>query len=254
VKEESTVRILLVDDELPILTTLAANLELDDFEVTTAPNGQVALEVFRRERFDLVLTDVRMPGMNGVDLFREIRRIRAECPVVLMTAFALEGLVHDAIVEGVFTVLPKPFEVERVAASLNRAARAPIVLVVDGNAALGRALADGLRASNLRVEHAPDADRAISTIRGGTVDVCVVDMHLAGSDAPALMERIRGLDATIVQIALAGHEASVLVRQAAARGSFACLEKPVDPQALVEVIARARGAAAQGTLAPRGIR
>src|SRR5271166_5091781 len=99
-------RILLVDDEQSLLMTLAANLELDGLDVTTAESGQRALELFESEPFDLVLSDIRMPGMNGVDLFRRIRAQRPECPVVLMTAFALEGLVQEAIAEGVFTVLP----------------------------------------------------------------------------------------------------------------------------------------------------
>src|SRR6185437_3367023 len=97
----STMRILIVDDERPILLTLAANLELDDFEVATAESGAAALELLARETFDLVLSDVRMPGMNGVELFRRIRQLRPDCPVVLMTGFAIEGLVYDAVAEGV---------------------------------------------------------------------------------------------------------------------------------------------------------
>src|SRR5215471_5132373 len=98
-------RILLVDDEQSLLLTLAANLELDGFDVTTAESGEHALKLFEREAFDLVLSDITMPGMSGIDLFRRVRSQRPECPVVLMTAFALEGMVRDAICEGVFTIL-----------------------------------------------------------------------------------------------------------------------------------------------------
>jgi DNA-binding NtrC family response regulator len=233
-------RILLVDDEQPILMTLAGNFELDGFEVRTAARAEAAIELFRREPFDLVLSDVRMPGMNGLELFRRIREIRSDCPFVLMTGFALEGLVHDAIVEGVFTVLAKPFDVQDVVSALTRAARDPIVLVVEGDGDTGCATAEALRASHVRAAHESDVEQAIDTVRQRVVDVCVVDMDLGGGDALRLMDRVREVDPAIVFIAVAGHDAPRKVREAAARGSFACLHKPVNPPDLTTVIARAR--------------
>src|SRR5687768_8603866 len=99
-------RVLLVDDEGSILLTLAANLELEGFEVECANSGAQALDLIERQHFDLVLSDVRMPGMNGVDLFRRIRSKNTDIPVLLMTGFAIETLLEDAINEGVFAVLP----------------------------------------------------------------------------------------------------------------------------------------------------
>src|SRR4051812_27308376 len=107
---KSQIRILLVDDEPSLRMTLGANLEFEDFLVTEAESGERALELFEQSPFDLVLTDIRMPGISGVELFRWIKRLRAETPVVLMTAFAQESLVSAAVAEGAFTVLSKPFE------------------------------------------------------------------------------------------------------------------------------------------------
>ncbi|HUS67503.1 MAG TPA: response regulator, partial [Kofleriaceae bacterium] len=76
--------VLLVDDEEGLRTTLAANLELDGFDVVEAADGIEALAHARRRAFDLVVTDIRMPGMNGVDLFRAIRGLHPRVPVVLM--------------------------------------------------------------------------------------------------------------------------------------------------------------------------
>jgi DNA-binding NtrC family response regulator len=234
-------RILLVDDEGGLLMTLAANLELDGFEVTTAENGQRALELFRSEVFDLVLSDIRMPGMNGVELFRRIRALKPECPVVLMTAFALEGLVEDAIHEGVFTVLPKPFDIDHVVGALTRAIRSPVVLVVDGDGAVAEATARALRACGVRATHVSGVDEALSVIRGGTVDVSVVDLDLQGARAVELMAQTRELDASIAHVAVAGRDVPSMMREAAASGLFVCLRKPVNPEELVDVIARARG-------------
>ena len=232
-----------------MLVTLAANLELDGFEVTTAASGPRALELLRRQDFDLVLSDVRMPGMDGVELLRRIRQTRPDFPVVLMTGFALEELVRDAIREGVFAVLPKPFEMSDVVAALTNAARGPIVLIIEGDSAHGSAIAEALRASNVRAAHHTVVEQALAVVREGSVDVCVVDMNLPANGS-ALMDRIHEIDPSIVQIAIAGHDVPNLMRQAAAKGSFACMRKPLRPDDLLEVIARARAAkrAESGTL------
>src|SRR5215467_6623933 len=199
-------RILLVDDERSLLMTLAANLEMDGFDVTMAESGKLALELFEKEKFDLVLSDVRMPGMHGVELFRRIRALRPDCPVVLMTAFAVEGLVRDAISEGVFTVLPKPFDIEHVVGALTRALKSPVVLIVAGDARVAEELAEALRSSGVRAEHLTDGAKALEAVRRGKVDVCVLDLNLKGMTATELMSRIREVDPTIVHIVVAAQD------------------------------------------------
>ena len=233
-------RILLVDDEKSLLLTLAANLELDGFDVTTAESAQHALDLFETSHFDLVLSDIRMPGMNGVELFRAIRAKRPDFPVILMTAFALEGMVKDAIAEGVFTVLPKPFEVSHVVSALTTALKAPVVLVVDGETDAASAV-ELLHAAGVRAMHGTGgADQVLAEVRGGRVDVCVVDLELSGTSAPDLIDRIKKEDPSIAQIAIAGHDVAAVMRRAAASGVFLCLQKPVTAESLVEAVAKAR--------------
>ena len=238
-------RILLVDDEKSLLLTLAANLELDGFDVTTAESGQHALELFEASHFDLVLSDIRMPGMNGVELFRAIRAKRPDFPVILMTAFALEGMVKDAIAEGVFTVLPKPFEVSHVARALTTALNAPVVLVVDGEPDAASAV-EILHGAGVRAMHGKDAEQVLAEVRGGRVDVCVVDLELRGTSAADLIESIKREDPSIAHIAIAGHDVTAVVRQAAASGIFVCLQKPVTAESLVEAVAKARARSLTG--------
>ena len=125
--------------------TLAANLELEGHEVAEAATGEEALRLVRERPVDVVLTDIRMPGLHGVELYRHLRRERPGLPVVLMTAFAQESLVEDALAEGVFTVLHKPFDVAHLLATLRRAALAPEVLVVDDSQEVAEATVEGLR-------------------------------------------------------------------------------------------------------------
>jgi DNA-binding NtrC family response regulator len=232
-------RILVVDDEASVLITLAANLELSDFDVVEADSGARALELVAEQKFDLVLSDIRMPGMNGLDLFREIRARDAELPVVLMTAFALEGLVQDAIGEGAFAVVSKPFEIDHLVQALMAAMRHPLVLIVDDDHPVADSLAAALHGAGLRARAVFDGASALQAVKDGATDVCVVDMVMPTMTGAELIEKIREIDSHIACIAISGHDVPGLFQRAADK-VFTFMRKPIRPLELMQTIARAR--------------
>jgi len=235
-------RILVVDDEPSVRETLIANLELDDrFDVTGAESGAQALALVEKQPFEVVLTDVRMPGMNGVELFRLLTRARPGMPVVLMTAFALEGLVQEAVREGVFTVLPKPSQVDTVVHTLAQAARRPFVLVIDDEASLAFSTVESLRTAGVRALPAYDGEAAVHAVERGTVDVCVLDMVMPGLSTEDVVQLIRTRDDTIAFIAVLSDEAPASLMRLAARLE-GMLHKPVDVGTLIDAVAKARQA------------
>ncbi len=233
-------RVLVVDDESSLALTITANLELEGFEVVECRDGRQALDVIRARPFDLVLSDIRMPGMNGVELFREIRRLHPAMPVILMTAFALEGLVDQALREGAFAVLSKPFSIEHLIAVLSAAARRPAVLVVDDLRPVAESTAAALCAVGIRATAATDGPTAFAMVRAGGVDVCVVDMVMPGMDGAETIEAVHRHDPHILCIAISGHDAQELFRRAAAHVQT-IMKKPIDPGDLAIAVARARG-------------
>jgi CheY-like chemotaxis protein len=239
----SSPRILVVDDEPSVLMTMAANLELDGFTVVEASSGEQALELFAAQPFDLVLSDIRMPGMSGLDLLRRLRELKSDAAVVLMTAFALESVVQDALGEGVFAVLPKPCDLKHVAATLFRAARRPLVLVVDDVRGEAESVAEALCSAGVSARAVFDGASAVAAVARGDVDVCVTDLVMPGMDGAELVDRIRDTAPQVTLIPFSGYSVPEMMSRAAARGSFVCLRKPVDPRELVRLIARARGAA-----------
>lgn len=233
-------RILIVDDERSLRLTLAANLELEGFDVAQAQSGEQALDLIGKQEFDLVLSDIRMPGIHGVDLFRHIKRLRPGLPVVLMSAFALEQLVEQAIHEGVFTVLVKPFEVEQLVTVLVKAFRGQIVLIVDDKEQDATATAAALRGAGVKAQAVMGARDAIDVVSGGTADVCVVDLVLTDGTGPEVVSKILELDPSIAVIAVSGNSNDALLRKAAGTGVYACMQKPVDLRDLMHAIAKAR--------------
>ena len=90
---DATTKILIVDDEMNMRRTLAAILSDEGYEVATAATGEEAVDLCSREQFGIVLMDVRMPGIDGVEAFRQIRRHREGVRVILMSAFCVEHLM-----------------------------------------------------------------------------------------------------------------------------------------------------------------
>ena len=110
-------RILIVDDEDSVRLTLAANLELEGFEILEAVDGQNALEVLGNEQVDLILSDIRMPQLGGVDLLRRVKELDQPVPVVLMTAYFYDKdhVIKRSRLEGLENVLfKKPVDPDRL--------------------------------------------------------------------------------------------------------------------------------------------
>ncbi len=113
--------ILVVDDERNYLTILARILEEEGYRVSTADNAFAALELLSRERFALVLSDLKMPRMDGMEFFRRAREEFGELPFVILTAFATVETALEAMKAGVFDYLMKPFKNEEILLTVQKA-------------------------------------------------------------------------------------------------------------------------------------
>src|SRR3989339_1645905 len=114
------VNILIVDDQVNMLETFTDILRDKGYKVTTAEDGYTAIDKVKKQSFDVIFMDIKMPGINGVQTFREIKKINPKTAVIMMTAYSVEGLVKEAIEEGAYTVIYKPFEIERVVETIER--------------------------------------------------------------------------------------------------------------------------------------
>lgn len=232
-------RILVVDDESSILMTLAANLELEGFEVTGAESPAQAIELVAQLRFDLVLSDFRMPGMNGLELMRRIRMHDPGVPVVLMTAFALETLVREALGEGAFAVVPKPFSVADILAVTARALARPAVLVVDDDPGLLQTLVEAMELRGVKAVAAADPAAALEAVTRGGIDLCVIDMVMPTTSGPELIERLRAARPELAVVGISGRDVPEFLRLSG-RHLAGFMRKPFSPAALIEEIGKAR--------------
>ena len=107
-------RVLIVDDDNGIRFTLEGIIEDEGYSVRGAKDGYQAIELVKETSFHWVFMDIRMPGLNGLETYLEIKKISPDSNVVMMTGFSVEALVKEALEEGVYAVLHKPLPVEQV--------------------------------------------------------------------------------------------------------------------------------------------
>ena len=127
VAREGRQRVLVVDDEASIRELLAKTLALAEYEVDTAADGASALDRLRERRgaYDLMIADLRMPGMDGLTLIREVKQINASLPIIIITGFSTESSAIEAVNLGVAGYLTKPFRVPQVLAAAAKALGVP---------------------------------------------------------------------------------------------------------------------------------
>jgi excisionase family DNA binding protein len=114
-------RVLVVDDEASIRDLLAKTLALAEYDVDVAPDGRSALERMRLYPYDLLIADLKMPGMDGLAVIREAKRYKADLPVIIITGYSTESSAIEAVNLGVAGYLTKPFRVPQVLAAAAKA-------------------------------------------------------------------------------------------------------------------------------------
>jgi DNA-binding NtrC family response regulator len=119
----SAPRILIVDDEPDMLDNCSRILSRQGYACTTAGDGEAALGILERERPDLLLTDFKMPGMDGMTLLRRAHEIDPALPIIMITGFATIESAVAAVKEGAFDYLPKDFSVDQLRVAVDRALR-----------------------------------------------------------------------------------------------------------------------------------
>jgi DNA-binding NtrC family response regulator len=114
-------RILVIDDELDMLMLLRMIIEDNtNYEVETTNNPSEALKLLTEKDYNLVISDLKMPGMDGIELFDELREIKPDIPVVIMTAYGSLETSEDAMKKGVADFITKPFRKDSILFTINR--------------------------------------------------------------------------------------------------------------------------------------
>lgn len=212
--------VCVIDDQAMMRDSLAATLKSQDHRVYSFENAHEALTDIRQRSFDVVVSDLRMPGMDGVELLREMRRLGLDAPVVLMTAYASVPTAVEAMKLGAFDYIQKPFNPEEIGILVERALRERQLLrdnevmrrtiedLDDNRTLIGEA--PSMRPIREKIERvAQSSATVLITGESGTgKELIAREIHAASSraDQPMLCVNCAALSPTLLESELFGHE------------------------------------------------
>jgi len=183
-------RVLVVDDNHELADNLAELLEEEGYSALTAYSAERAIEIAAKEPFDIVLTDIRMPGMNGVELVKRLSEINGRAIFLLMTAYSTDAMLGEALRAGVRAILSKPVDLRDLLARLPNGVVK--VLVIEDDVQLGELLSEALSRHGYEVEVALDCAKARQKFETSPPDVIVMDVFLPDGNGAALAAEVAG--------------------------------------------------------------
>lgn len=233
--------LLIVDDDEDIRANIQDILRDQGYRVDTVPDGPTALQLVRNHTYDVVLLDFKMPGMDGVTLYREIKKITPETAAIMITAFAGSTGAQDALDAGTWKVLRKPVDIPELLGCLRIASQSLVVLLVDDDQDFCQNLWQVLGAQQVRVALAHTQKAGDTKASAGNYDVAIVDFDLGSGNCKTVLEQVQRTNPKAKTVLVTGHrrEAEQFVADVGEVLIDAVCFKPIDVEQLMSMITEA---------------
>ena len=257
-KNPKKIRLLLVDDEEEFLTASSRALSNRGFDVDVAPNGVTACDKVEKNNYDVVVLDVKMPDIDGTEVFRNIHEALPKLPVVILTG---HGSIEDAFQtskDGIADYLSKPIEMDELAEKLKDLVRQakrrgeeeasesgktePVetvrVMLVDDETEFLESMRSVLRRRNMEVATADNGEEALALLKECLVDIMVLDVKMPGMDGLDVLKNVKTDFPSVEVILLSGHPSVEAALAGIKLGASEYMKKPPELDDLVATIRR----------------
>ena len=236
-------RVLIVDDEPDTCENLSDILTDVGYQVDAAHDGFAALELVKQHHYDIALLDLRMPGMDGLELYRRMREASPGTEAIVVTAYTSSDTARSVLSAGACKIMSKPVDIGSLLSTVATALDTPLVLIVDDDRDLCDNLWDLLHERGYRVRLAhdiPDAERAL---RQSKFHVVLIDMKLPAGDGHAVLQKLRQADKEARAILITGcaAEMETKIQLALKAGADAVCYKPFDIDQLLGTVRKLCG-------------
>lgn len=230
--------ILIVDDEKDLAEGLAEVLELEGHRPAVAFSGEEALDKIRGKTFDVIILDVKLPGINGVECFLKIREENPDARVIMMTGYRIEQLLAQAVDNGAAAVLHKPFAPQKLLELIDQVRPQGIVLVVDDDPNLAESLRDMLTDQGYQVIVATTGEEAVERVLAIDIDVLVLDLRLPVLSGLEVYLEIQSHGRAVPTVIITGYakEEAEAIETLTSFEDTGCLFKPFEPEQLLRAI------------------
>lgn len=229
--------LLVVDDDIDFAESLSDALEAAGHRVVLAHSGEAGLERVQAQPFDLVLMDMKMPGMNGVETLAAMRLARPGIRSVMVTAHTRDALIQEAVSAGALAVLYKPFPMAELLGTIAFLPGRGQILLVEDDPDLREELRSLLENDHYRVACVTTVAEARQHLADNPVDLLLLEYRLPDGSGADLLDWIKASPISVPVVILSGHAEAVL-------DALPCfspddiLIKPFSPAKLMERISR----------------
>jgi len=230
--------ILVVDDDRLICDLLQEALGKEGYEVVTASNGYEALELFMERRPSLTMVDIGMPGLDGIEVIKQIRLRDSDAAVMVLTGLESDTLKNQARMWDVAEFLSKSVPLSQLIETVDRALQQSekaerqepaSILVVEDDLVLRELLADFLATRGYQVLTAEDGQAALSLFDKQPPQLVILDIHLPGGmNGVKVLRELRARGYTGAVIALSGVQEDPLLKEMLSLGNVKLIAKPFD--------------------------
>ena len=241
--------VLIVDDDRIIREQLEKELARNYFSTFTAADGRSALGVFTRESIDILLLDVRLPDMDGLEVLEKVKAEKPECEVIVMTGFGSHDVAIKALRYGAIDYIEKPIQSEVLTAAIGRAQEKlseredltykNFLLIIDDDKTTLKALTRALEKEGYIVYSAGNGKDGLKIIESNKIDVLIVDIQMEGLNGIEVLEQAKKMYMDIEGIMITGHRDQELAIQALRAGALDYIVKPVHMEELYLSIQKA---------------
>jgi len=244
-----TKTVLIVDDDKIIRDQLQKELKREFFKTFLASDGKTALESLSQEEIDIVILDVKLPDMNGLEVLQEIKEKRPGCEVIVITGMGSQEIAIKSLRKGAIDYIEKPIDLDELSAALGRAQEKLAekeelsykyrLLLIDDEVEIVKRIQKFLEKEGYEAVGAYNGKEGLNIIENQKIDVVITDIKMDDLDGIEVLQRAKGLYRDIEGIMVTGFKDQELAIKSLRAGAVDYITKPINLDELLFSIKRA---------------
>lgn len=216
-------------------------LKRKGYEVSIANDGFEAIDTVKEEFFDIIFMDIKMPVLNGVETYKKIKEINEKIIIIMMTAYAVEDLIQDALKEGAYGVIYKPLDFEKILSLIEESKdtkQGGLILIVDDDPGTCKTIENVLTKKGYDVVISNTGEDAITKAKEKFFDIIFIDMKLPTLNGLETYLELKKINPKLIAIVITAYhqEMDDLVQEAMNNSAYTCLTKPINIEDMLVLI------------------
>ena len=232
-------RIMIVDDDVNFADTTADLLNERGFDCIGVHSGHEAIHKVREMVFDVILLDVRMPVMNGIETYKEIKKINPDVVIIFVTAYRMDELAKDALKEGKYGLVYKPIDINKIIKVIERSKKGgALIMIVDDDRNTCETFKNNLEEHGYIVTTALNGDDAITIAKERPHEIIFIDVKLPPLNGLVTYLDMKKINPDVVAVMITGYreEMEEIVTTAIDHGAYGCLYKPFGVDEVIDIV------------------